>query len=131
MGKRARDPKSRGSLGEARPRPLDLVALIYSGGNEASMGKLLGAWHYSTLSSVAHGLPDGMSQYVQIAAPGEHAHLVMTIEDVAGSLEPVLTVHEATVRRLAQFFRWPMSDDLQGELIAARLFVKRAAGHVR
>lgn len=69
-------PNPGGSLGETRPRPLDLVALIYSGGDEASVGKLLGAWHYSTLSSVAHGLPDGMSQYVRLAAPEGHAHLV-------------------------------------------------------
>ena len=125
-------PSPGGSLGERRPGPTALLALIYAE-DEAGVpdAKALGAWHYSAFSAVAHGLPEGMSRYVHSPTDGGHgeqAHLVMTVEDIARSVEPVLTVHEATSLRLAQFFRWPRSEELVVELTAARLFVNRLGG---
>lgn len=115
-----------------RPGPTNLVAQIYA---EAGAGlaapDAVGAWQYSTLSSVAHGLPDGMSQYVEPAVadtPDAHAHLVLTTASVLQSVEPLLTVYEATARRLSRFYRWPISDELVAEMAATRMYFNRAGG---
>ena len=119
-------PNPGGQLGDRRPGPTALLVSIYS--EAGGQTKVLGAWNYSELSSVVHGLPDGMSRYRGTAGPDGHPHLLMTAEDVAGSVEPVLTVHAALADRLAQFFRWPISAELSVEIAAARLFINRASG---
>ena len=117
-----------GQFGDRRPDPTALLVSIYSKAGDTS--NVLGAWNYSELSSVIHGLPDGMSRYRGTAGPDDHPHLVMTAEDVAGSVEPVLTVHASLTDRLAQFFRWPISEELHVEIAAARLFINRAGGAI-
>lgn len=119
-----------GFLGAKRPGPSELLAAVYadSGLQDAAA---LGAWNYSELSKVAHGLPEGMARYLVPAVPGSpdaHPHLVLTIEDLIRSLESLVTLHEAVSWRLAAFFRWELSAEMKVVTLEARQFVNHYGG---
>ena len=115
-----------GYLAPGRPRPLGLVGQLYESEGRGLQGAaILGAWNYSTLSSPAHGLPEGIAQYVQ---SDPEPHLELSAKQLVRSVEPLVTAYEATTHRLSTFFRWPVGDGLLAELTATRMFINRAGG---
>jgi hypothetical protein len=126
-------PNPGGMLGAGRLRPTETLIAMYQWDSPAVPHlDALGAWHYSEASAVAHGLPDGMRRYfvgADAEDPDAHAHLVLSIEDLVGSLEPWLSSYEAMVVRLAQFFRWEIPDALTAELVATRMQLNRTLGY--
>lgn len=121
-----------GFLGdEGRPKPTQLLASLYQHEAEDFGAGILGLWHYSELSAVAHGLPDGMDRYPVVGAI-EHREnrMLLDTEDLAKAVMPLIDVHDAAVMRSAALFRWPMAGDYQAERLATRMYVNRASGVV-
>ncbi len=122
-------PTRGGPLGPGRAGPMALLAQIYdaeSGGTP--MIQALGLFRYSELSSIAHGLPDGMARYVVDDADDgtDHAHMRMTITELARTIDVLVTVYDAAIMRSGQFFRWPVSPDYElGVGTAVRLQLNR------
>ncbi len=103
-----------GQIAGPRLGPSELIIRVFESDKPAAdtgQATMLGAYHYNRLSAVAHGLPSGVSIYLQPAtAPDGHAHNVLRPSDVGHVALAALTAYDAGFDRVALYLRWPHAE---------------------